>query len=377
MLTPAEAGQVFLAPVTVGNQSFEVVVDTGSSDPWLVASGYTCYDLHVGAVDSTDAGCAFGPAYQPSLSSSYSVDPDMNFNISYADGESLQGAMAYAAWTLGGISIPKQEFGLVTHAAWYGDGLSSGLVGLAYSSLTSAYTGTNPAADVGGSTQPYNPLFANMYTTQGVAPLFSLAISRDPTAGGVLALGGIPAVPHSPYFAHTPLQSVGVDASSGTRVYQFYSILTGGFAYSPANASARFTTRTTAANSSGGSTPVRAPNTSVIVDSGTSLCYLPDAVAAGINAAFDPPAVVDEGIYTVDCGATAPVFGVVVNDKIFYVNALDLIVPIGTDRCVSGVQADFGGLAILGDVWMKNVVAVFDVGNAEMAFAARQFYDLT
>ena len=35
------------------------------------------------------------------------------------------------------------------------------------------------------------------------------------------------------------------------------------------------------------------------------------------------------------------------------------------------------GTFILGDVFLKNVLAVFDVGSVEMAFSSRVFYDST
>ena len=72
-----------------------------------------------------------------------------------------------------------------------------------------------------------------------------------------------------------------------------------------------------------------------------------------------------------NCSAQPPVFGVSIGLKIFFVNGLDMIVPTAPGKCISGVQPNNGGLTILGDVWMKNVVSVFDVGSAMMRFAAR------
>ena len=62
--------------------------------------------------------------------------------------------------TVGGMSVPKQEFGLVTAAAWEGDGINTGLMGLAYPALTSAFKGTDPSKDQFPQTQvTYNPIF--------------------------------------------------------------------------------------------------------------------------------------------------------------------------------------------------------------------------
>lgn len=62
----------------------------------------------------------------------------------------------------------------------------------------------------------------------------------------------------------------------------------------------------------------------------------------------------------------------------FYINPTDMILPGGMDNsekktCISGINAggDVGqGIFVLGGTFLRNVVAVFDVGAAEMRFAA-------
>ena len=319
--------------------------------------------------------CYFGPTYNSSASPTYAVLPNENFNISYADGETLAGTMGYDSYSLGGVTVPNQELGLVNYAAWVGDGLSSGLVGFAYRTLTSAYAGTDSTKDQKCAALLYNPLFVNMYTNQGVPPVFSLAIDRDPRNGGVLAVGGVPDVPHSPYFASTPIIPVGVNVSSGQLVYEFYSMTVGGYAVS-SSASAQFNVL---GNTNSRKVSLLQNGTNAIVDSGTSLVYAPNDVAAAVAAAFNPPGQYDQNAmaYYVSCTAKPPVFGVAVGKKIFFVNPLDMILQVTSTQCISGIQPNLGGLTILGDVWMKNVLAVFDIGAEQMRFAAREFYGLT
>ena len=318
--------------------------------------------------------CYFGSSYDASSSSTYHPISDENFNITYSDGELLNGDMAYERFTLAGITVPRQKFGVVDYAGWYGDGYSAGLVGFAYGTLTSAYNGTDPTQDARGGTLMYNPLFVNMYNLSLVAPVFSLAIDRDPNNGGVLALGGIPNVPHSPHWVSSPIQSVGVFIGTTTPAYEFYEIQTDGFAFS-SSPSTQF-------NPYPNSNPRKrnlVASGSIIVDSGTSLVYAPNNVAAGVAAAFYPPASYDSSTdaYFVSCTAQPPVFGVSIGKKIFYVNGLDMIVPSSEGQCISGVQPNNGGLTILGDVWMKNVISVFDIGAEQMRFASREYYGLT
>ena len=62
----------------------------------------------------------------------------------------------------------------------------------------------------------------------------------------------------------------------------------------------------------------------------------------------------------------------------FYHNGNDLILPTGDESCVSAITSYYdvsftGGITgfILGDTFLKNVVAVFDFGKDKVQFAAR------
>ena len=368
-----EAGQVFLAPITIGNQNFQVVVDTGSSDPWVVQPNFTCADPNTGNI-LTQTDCYFGATYNSSQSNTYARIPNENFNITYSDGERLTGDLGFERMTLAGIAVPQQKFAIVDYAAWFGDGYSAGLVGFAYGTLTSAYPGNDPSQDQKGGTLMYNPLFTNMYNMSLIAPVFSLAIDRDPNNGGILALGGIPNIPHSPYWVTAPIQSVGVFVGTTTPAYEFYSIHSDGFAVA--------STLNIQFNPYPNSNPRKRnllANGTVIIDSVTSLVYAPNPVADAVATAFQPPASYDSNsdAYFVSCTAKPPVFGVSIGKKIFFVNGADMIVPASEGQCLSGVQPNNGGLTILGDVWMKNVLAVFDIEAEKMRFASRSGYGLT
>ncbi|EMC99460.1 hypothetical protein BAUCODRAFT_144879 [Baudoinia panamericana UAMH 10762] len=372
-LTPVTAGSSFLAQVTVGGQSFEMVVDTGSSDPWLVAPDFVC---GYGA----QSDCGFGPPYEQSATY---IGPlqDQNFNISYADGERLTGTMGFEIFTIGGITVDRQEFAIAEYAEWTGDGISSGLVGFAYSSLTSAYPGSDPDNDPGQMAFKYNTLFDNLVQTEGVPPVYSMAIADE---GGVMAFGGLPDVPYSPGFASVPILPYGVNDSNGQYVYTYYTVPIDGYAYA-ASPNTQFNTYNLSDPPTNprkinivGDTEANGPYPA-IVDSGSTLVMVADYVASGVADLFDPPGTFDEdnGLYVVECTATAPVFGVSIANKIFYANPADLVIAVEEGLCISGVQSNSGGLTILGDVWMKSVLCVFDIGAEMMRFAAREFYGLT
>lgn len=124
-------GEEFAAEVTFGTQTFEFVVDTGSSDTWVVESVFSCVDPDTSEAETQDY-CAFGPTF--TVDETFAKISGENFNISYSDGEFLTGVMGWENVTVAGISV-NQTVGLVNYAAWYGDSTTSGLLGLAYPSL--------------------------------------------------------------------------------------------------------------------------------------------------------------------------------------------------------------------------------------------------
>ncbi|KUJ18547.1 acid protease [Mollisia scopiformis] len=357
-------GEEFATNITFGTETFESIVDTGSSDTWVVESGFECVDVETSAPE-TEAYCDFGPVYN--VTDSFQQIPDENFNITYGDGEFLTGVVGYETVTLAGITV-NQTVALVNYAAWEGDNTTSGLIGLAYPALTSAYAGTDPTLDnsATGEQIQYSPIFKTMYTDGLVSPLFSLAILRDISGdSGYLALGGLPPVNISGDFTSTPILITNIEGYLET--YDFYTINIDGITIDGR----------TERGSSGA--------TQYIVDSGTTLNYFPTRIADAVNDAFVPPAIYDEdeGAYIVDCSATPPSLGIVINGTTFYTNPLDMILLAGTDEagddvCITGI--DDGGsdaaedVYILGDTFQKNVVTVFDVGAAELQFAAREYY---
>jgi hypothetical protein len=186
---------------------------------------------------------------------------------------------------------------------------------------------------------------------------FSLAIERDGSSvGGYIAFGGIPPqVTTSGSYASSPIQ---VLTSQGGSADTFYTITPDALVYKGAATS----------NSA-----------QYIVDSGTSLTYLPTATAKAVAALFSPKATLDssQGAYFVSCTAKAPSFGVKIGGTTFTLDPSDLILQSQKDtttgKCLLGITDGGSGPYILGDTFLSNVVAVFDVGAAQMRFAAHSY----
>lgn len=185
--------------------------------------------------------------------------------------------------------------------------------------------------------------------------MFSLALDRS--GGGQLAFGGLPPVSYTKSFASAPFQILQTSSPDGqvdnTTSYTFYTITVGGFAVG------------------GASNAVNSVTTQMIVDSGTTQNYVPEAVADAFNYAFNPPPFYKDaqGDYIISCTSKPPTFGVVIGGKTFTVDPRDLIINEG-GRCISAIASTgASGTSILGHSFLKNVVAVFNVGGQVMQFA--------
>lgn len=95
-------GIEYLVEITFGNENVQAVLDTGSSDTWLIQKGFTCTDAS-GTKQPTST-CNFGPVYNGTITQT----PNENFQISYGDGEFVTGIIGTQDVTIAGITVPDQ-----------------------------------------------------------------------------------------------------------------------------------------------------------------------------------------------------------------------------------------------------------------------------
>jgi len=354
--------------MTFGNEHFKLVIDTGSADTWLVGSGFRCISMLTKQPTSA-ASCRFAKSYNQT--STFKRVGNQHFNISYADGEFLNGPMGRETVKFGGITVPDQEFGLINLAAWNGDSVSSGLTGLAYPSVTRAYPGTDPKSDRRGGNVPYDPIFTSMWKKKLVAPHFSVALNRAGESAGTIALGGLPPqggqMKYETTFAKAPMQHLSIQrpGAKASADYQLYVVQTDGWdIFAPNGQKASEVANT---------------KSKVVLDTGTTLSYLPSAITAAINSRFDPPAKLNPLTrqWVVKCNAKAPKVAMRIGGKDVRFDGRDIVMNLGRPNsggdCMAGIQENRSPLSpnILGGVFLKNVVAVFDIGAGEMRFANR------
>jgi hypothetical protein len=111
-LISLEISQEFAAEAEFGTETFELIVDTRSSDTWVIEKGFTCINSKL-SKNMTKSDCDFVPSY--TKSSTFSAIPGETFNIGYADGESITGIMSTEEVTIAGIQF-DQGIALATAA---------------------------------------------------------------------------------------------------------------------------------------------------------------------------------------------------------------------------------------------------------------------
>ncbi|KAJ4313704.1 hypothetical protein N0V94_006822 [Neodidymelliopsis sp. IMI 364377] len=317
-------GRVYMANVTLGSRVYSLVLDTGSSDTWAAGSGFVCKNSAGTTV--AQSACGFGVLYNTGASKSYKpYSPPQVFSVNYTSGEYLKGILATELLGIGDVGdgyaprqLINQTIGLVQQGFWDGDRTSSGLMGLAYTRLAS-----------GSSTVGYEAVMFTLFDQGYYPPVFSLALNRPTTAaprvGGYLAIGGIPSINfNTSSWSETSI----IPVSAG--VYTYYSINIDGYSITPPMGST-VTPQNYAAS-----------RQSIIVDSGTTLIYLPDRIADYIASLFVPAATfnVNTQLYIVNCNALAPRVGVTIAGKTYFISTADLMNTspgsVGGTSCAGG-----------------------------------------
>ncbi|KAB5513589.1 aspartic peptidase domain-containing protein [Coniochaeta sp. 2T2.1] len=356
----------YITDITVGNTTVPVTIDTGSSDTWFVRSPFTCVDYY--GMRVAESKCGFGTKQISPLSQGH-LDNAV-FARSYADGTYVYGSFGFDDVVLGGVTIQHQQLAVVNNTYWYGDGKTSGLLGLAYPLMTG----------MDGNVPAYNPIFTNMWERDLIMPLFTLGLSRDTNGTtedkeSYLAFGGLPPVEYDDStWGRTPILSMATEPGWGLTgdVRGLYIISADAYVYGKLNATAK---------DPYAGLVVDKTQFPILIDCGSSLTRLPSALAKAIFKSFSTPPqyLSNDGGYYAPCNARVPAFGVRVGSETYYMSPDDLLRQNARDvetgrLCRVGIIDADGGPYTLGVTFLANVVAVFDVGNDEVRFAKRLKY---
>ncbi|RMD43910.1 hypothetical protein DV735_g1171, partial [Chaetothyriales sp. CBS 134920] len=321
--TPLEYDEAYLVSVSVGGQSLDLDFDTGSADLWVFSSQLSA---------SARAGHSY---YNPSRSSTSSLESGETWSISYGDGSSASGNVYSDDVEVGGITVTGQavEAARSISSSFQQDTNTDGLLGLAFSSINTV--SPNPATTWFQSAIDQNLLNQNLFT-----------VDLKKGEPGTYDFGYIDSGKYTGSITYTS-----VDSSQGFWAFTSsgYSVGSGSF------------TRT---------------SYSGIADTGTTLLLLPDSVVdayyAQVSGAENSSS---EGGYVFPCSASLPNFVVGIGSSRFTIPGSYLnYAPTDStgSTCFGGLQSDAGiGLAIYGDIFLKAVFVVFDNDNLRLGVAAK------
>ncbi|CAJ2503878.1 Uu.00g112720.m01.CDS01 [Anthostomella pinea] len=349
-------GGGYYAQVTVGTppQPVNLILDTGSSDVWVL-------DSRANLCNSEALQLYYGDClatYDPSQSSTYSLVSDDSFSIQYVDGSGAEGNYIKDNLSIGGANITALQMGLAENST-----INSGLLGVGFSANVAA-------------TKQY-PNIIDMFMQQDLiaSEAYSLYLDDLHAETGTILFGGLDTAKFIGELKAVPIQP---DAETGT--YSSFTVALSSF--------------TTTADNGTVANYTRAAAIPVILDSGTTLTYLPSSIADRVFDAFgayDDTSSGGTGLVYVDCGylsdsknltfdfqfggTDGPLIRVPIDemilDNVDSYTGLGLQVPDDLpfdNACSFGLQAN-QGYYLLGDTFLRSAYVVYDLSNKTIAMA--------
>lgn len=330
-------------------QPLRLHLDTGSSDMWVNTAGSA-------QCSQKTRPCDLAGTYDANSSSTYEYVGSW-FNISYVDGSGAAGDYATDTISVGGATLAGLQFGV-----GYSSSSAQGILGVGY-----------PVGEVqvGRAGLPaYDNLPARMASSGATAsPAFSLWLDDLAAGTGQVLFGGVDAARFAGPLRTLPVQRV------GSLYAEFLVTLTG---------------------VSLGARPVAEGQAlPVLLDSGSSLTYLPDSMAEAIYEEVSAQYDSAEGVAYVACSLassssdavafnfTSPVISVPMSELVLDVYASSSSSSGGgrrprladgrTEACLFGIAPAGGGAAVLGDTFLRSAYVVYDPGNDEVSLAQTRF----
>lgn len=125
----------------------------------------------------------------------------------------------------------------------------------------------------------------------------------------------------------------------------------------------------------------------VLLDSGTSLTYLPDAMTEAIYQQVGAQYDDTQGAAYVPCSlaSSTSTLDFTFSDPVIQVDMNEMIIPVttasgrtvtfadGTPACIFGIAPAGSGIAVLGDTFLRSAYLVYDLVNNEISIAQTNF----
>lgn len=334
---------LYYANLTLGTpgQSLRLSIDTGSSDLWVnSAQSELC---------SSSSDPCEGGTYSQSASSSVTV-VNNDFNISYVDGSGAAGNYLSDTLGFGGVTLDNFQFGL-------GESSSStmGVLGIGYpiNEVQVNRAGGNPYPNLPQALVNAGHINNNAY---------SLWLNDLDASTGSILFGGVNSAKYE-----GSLVTVPVVPTEG--IY---------FELAVALSGVSFNGKSMAGNNE---LPI-----AVLLDSGTSLLYLPDDIVTNIYNEVN--VVYEQGTaygYCEDANQNKNI-SFTFSGQTINVPLNELYIPVGTTStgqpvtfqngkaaCIFGVAPSGGSTPLLGDTFLRSAYVVYDLTNNEISLAQTDF----
>ncbi|KAF2478926.1 aspartic peptidase domain-containing protein [Neohortaea acidophila] len=323
---------LYFMDVSIGTpaQAMKLHIDTGSSDLWTnVANSAYC---------ESSANTCLGGTYNANDSSTYKY-LNSDFNITYVDGSGAVGDYVEDTVQFSGVTLKEQVFGI-----GYQSSSQEGLIGIGYPSNEAAVSyGFKPYANVPVSLVNQGYIKTNAY---------SLWLDDLESSTGSILFGGVDTARYT-----GKLETLPIVKTDGV-VYADFIIALTEVGY-------------------GGNQGSIATNLNVgaILDSGSSLMYLPDQVAQKIfdqvGAQYNSrtgAAVVDCNVAnsddTIDFTFSSPTISVALSE---------IILEVGQNQCILGIGLAGDSTPVLGDTFLRSAYVVYDISSNEISIAQTDF----
>ncbi|KAL2830625.1 aspartic peptidase domain-containing protein [Aspergillus pseudoustus] len=334
---------LYFCNVTIGTpeQSLRLILDTGSSDLWCNAANSTL-------CSSRRDPCQTSGSYDPDSSSSYAY-VSSDFNISYADGSGAAGVYANDTLHIGGITIHDFQFGI-----GYTSSSAEGVLGIGYPSNE---------VQVGRFGDEAYPNLPRSLVQNGViqSSAYSLWLNDLEANTGSILFGGVDTEKYHGDLQTLPIQTVNGGYS------ELIIALTG------------VSLNTAVKNRDLSSDALPA---AVLLDSGSSLSYLPDSIVediyndvgvtyeASTGAGYAPCSLAQENI-NITFTFSSPAITVGIDELI--IDAGDLRFWNGERACIFGIVPSGESTNVLGDTFLRSSYVVYDLANNEISIANTRF----
>ncbi|KAF3770555.1 aspartic proteinase precursor [Cryphonectria parasitica EP155] len=344
-LENAETLYFINASIGTPAQPLRLHIDTGSSDLWVnTDSSSFC--------SQSQKPCAASGTYGANHSSTYEYVGSW-FNISYVDGSGASGDYVTDVLTVGGTTLDDFQFGI-----GYESTSGQGILGIGYE--------VNEVQVGRAQLSPYENLPAKMVSAGAInSNAYSLWLNDLDANTGSILFGGVDTDQFEGELATLPVQA------EGAMYAEFLITLT----------SLHMDDTVVA---SGEALPV-------LLDSGSSLTYLPDAMVQTIYNQVSAQYDSSDGAAYVACSLASddtvfkfnfsePVISVAMNELVLDVVTSSGKRPTfsdGTDACLFGIAPAGTSTNVLGDTFLRSAYVVYDLGNNEISLAQTKFNTTT